>query len=101
MISAVRRGLSAALGVAHPASVRSEAESRINGFDELCTGQLRCVGMDLANRFSDLLHICSRAEQHGLREPDGFLAELIVSRTLGAVLPFLESLLREEALESA
>src|SRR5579885_870608 len=48
------------------------------------------AGLDLANGFGDLLHALPRVQQHGLREPHGFPAQLVVDRALVAFFPGIQ-----------
>src|SRR5579863_10482855 len=46
--------------------------------------------LDFADRFRDLVHVFARAEHHGLREPDGLLAKLIINGAMVALRPCIK-----------
>src|SRR5579871_5524836 len=50
--------------------------------------------MDLPHGFGDLIHIAPWTEQHGLRKPYRFLAQLIVHRALVPLQPAIQLLCR-------
>ena len=52
------------------------------------------LALDFADRLGDLVHIFPGAEKHGLREPDGFFAQLVICWAVIAIHPFGELLAR-------
>ena len=50
-------------------------------------GQFTRVGLDFPDGGGDVLHVRALAEQHGLREPNRFLAEPVIRRSTGALGP--------------
>ena len=55
--------------------------------------------LNFPDRGDDLVRILAAPEQRGLREPDGFLAELVVFRTSVPLLKVLQFLLRVDFLK--
>src|SRR6185436_9870614 len=59
------------------------------------------VRLDLSNGRGDLFHVFAGTEQHGLGEPDGLAAKLVIHRTEVAFLPTRDVGRRKHTLPGA
>src|SRR6185437_7757325 len=72
-----------------------------DGSSALRLCQFRRVLLYLTHCFDDLVHIRAWAEQHGLREPDRFGAELVVFRTRNPLRIAVQIAAAERTFEAA
>jgi hypothetical protein len=50
--------------------------------------------LNLTDPSGDLIHVFARPEQHGLRKPNGFFAELVIDRAVVVLNPLGELAIR-------